>query len=470
MIVSGHRRPEELAQAVTNELKKRRRQALPMVVLNELFNTLYFASLRTEESQQIACYIVYIDPNNPDPAPPARIVNDRWSYVPLSERIPFALSSLVKIAKASDPRTSSFAVYHDKNQQLFIWGLVDQGNRYHEFVNFDSDAGPERPGLFQASILGVGHLAAYYGYEKIAELQVDKMILESHDVLRRGPVFELLKPGIDRFIAGVASELDSIDKKLDPRGPNSLQDDWIKTLCRLLLRMRNYHHGGSLLFTPDSAHKRLSIKYGLSYDRLRTALQHIGVNRNELLIADDAIHQIMESKDAERIPIDTYLDSGIAGYELHDSSSELDGAIWFISLLSRVDGLVVLTFDLDVKGFGVEILEQNQPPRVLRATTASGSLKSLRLVDYHSLGTRHRSMMRYCYVVPGSLGFVVSQGGDIRAMTRVGGDLIFWDSIRLQFDQFIGQKRAFRSGRQPISPAQQSAPADSQNASRPQTR
>src|SRR5208337_4512732 len=89
MPVSGHKRPEDLAQAVANELKKRRHQALPMAVLNELFNTLYFASLRTEESQPIACYIVYIDPNNPDPAPPKRIVKDRWSYVPLSEIIPF---------------------------------------------------------------------------------------------------------------------------------------------------------------------------------------------------------------------------------------------------------------------------------------------------------------------------------------------------------------------------------------------
>jgi hypothetical protein len=56
-------------------------------------------------------------------------------------------------------------------------------------------------------------------------------------------------------------------------------------------------------------------------------------------------------------------------------------------------------------------------------------------------------MMRYCYAVPGSVGFVISQDGEIRAMTRVGDDLVFWDSIRLQFDQFIGQKRAFRSGR-----------------------
>ena len=417
MLVSGHRKPEDLAQAVARELKKRRRQSLPMSVLIELFDTLYFASLKTEESQSIACYIVYIDPDNPDPKPPKRIVKDRWSYVRLTKRIPFTTSSLVKIAKASDPRTSSFAVYHDRDQKLFIWGLVDQGNRYHEYVNFDSESGPERPGLFQASILGVGHLAAYYGYDRIAELQVDRIILESHDVLRRGPIFELLKPGIDRFIASVASELDSSDEISDPYWFDIRQDDWIKTLCRLLLRIRSYHHGGSLLFTPDAAYKGLSIKYGLLYNRLRSALQHIGVNRSNLNIADDTIYQIMESKNVDTIQLGTYLNSRIADDELHDSSSELDGAIWFVSLLSRVDGLIVLTFDLEVKGFGVEILKEALPPRVLRATTASASLRSMRNADYHSFGTRHRSMMRYCYAVPGSLGFVVSQDGEIRAMT-----------------------------------------------------
>lgn len=462
MMTSRHKGPADLAQAVAKELKKRRLQDLPMTVLKELFDTLYFASLRTEESQTIACYIVYIDPDNPDPKPPARVVKDRWSYVPLDERIPFTTASLVKIAKASDPRTSSFAVYHGRKGNIFIWGLVDQGNRYHEFINFNVNSGPERPGLFQASILGVGHLAAYYGYDRIAELQVNKLVLESHDVLRRGVVSEILRPGIDRLVARIKSEeVDKVDE-LYPEWIKRVHDDYIETICRLILRIRNYRHGGSLLFSPNSMYDRLNIKYQLHYDRLRSALCHIGVEQNNLTISDDFIYYLMDDQDADTIPMDTYLDSRVAENELHDSRSELDGAIWFVSLLSRVDGLVLLTFDLEVMGFGVEILEQSPPPQVLLSTTASARRHSMRTTDYQAFGTRHRSMMRYCYAVPGSLGFVVSQDGDIRAMTRLGDDLVIWDSIRLQFDQFIAQKRAFRSGRQPVlSSDQQSAPTDS---------
>ena len=49
-----------------------------------------------------------------------------------------------------------------------------------------------------------------------------------------------------------------------------------------------------------------------------------------------------------------------------------------------------------------------------------------------AFGTRHRSMMRYCNSNPGSVGFVISEDGDIRAMTKVGQDLVVWDGVLLQ--------------------------------------
>ena len=39
--------------------------------------------------------------------------------------------------------------------------------------------------------------------------------------------------------------------------------------------------------------------------------------------------------------------------------------------------------------------------------------------------------MRYCFAHPGSLGFVISQDGEIRAMTRVGAQLIIWENIEV---------------------------------------
>jgi hypothetical protein len=41
-------------------------------------------------------------------------------------------------------------------------------------------------------------------------------------------------------------------------------------------------------------------------------------------------------------------------------------------------------------------------------------------------------MMRYRWSVPGSVGFVLSQDGDIRAITRKGDDLLVWENPILQ--------------------------------------
>lgn len=153
-----YKQPYDLADALCKELRQRKPLCPPLEQVATIFETLYFASLRTEESQSVFCHIIYLDPANPDPEPPERVVNDRWSFVPFSEPILFSVSDLVKIARASDPRTSSFVVFPNQSGQLHMWGLVDQGNRYHDFLNYDSESGPERPGLFQASILGVGHL------------------------------------------------------------------------------------------------------------------------------------------------------------------------------------------------------------------------------------------------------------------------------------------------------------------------
>jgi hypothetical protein len=50
-------------------------------------------------------------------------------------------------------------------------------------------------------------------------------------------------------------------------------------------------------------------------------------------------------------------------------------------------------------------------------------------------------MMRYCYKHPGSVGFVVSQDGDVRALTRVGEAVIMWDNIRLQYEVKATRRR-----------------------------
>jgi hypothetical protein len=170
------------------------------------------------------------------------------------------VSNVVKIAKASDPRSSSFAIYPDKIRRLKVWGLIDQGNRYHDFVNYESSSGPDRPGMFQASIEGTGHIATYVGYDKVAELKVNKVVRNSLDVLRAGPVSEKLENGLVGYLNSVEQSIEASLRPTFPDWEAGLRDEWVSTICRLLLRVQNYRHGGALLLQEihHSPNSRLS--------------------------------------------------------------------------------------------------------------------------------------------------------------------------------------------------------------------
>ena len=436
--------PKELAEATFVELQNRTVPCPKLEVLVELFELMYFVSLKTEETQSIVFHVVYLDPNNPDPNPPQRIVHDRWSVVRFAKPITASISNLVKLAKASDPRTSSLAVYEDPEEGLSIWGLIDQGNRYHDFVNHNSESGPERPGDFQASIQGVGHIVVYFGYEKVAELKVNTLVGKPLDVLRCGPIRETLDMGIAAYIETVKAKIGEPVHGDRSHWDSSLASYWISSLCRLLLRVQNYYHGGAILFTPDTLLDGLNVKYEIQYNRLRSALETRALHGIQETHASDQIFEYYLEEDADEIPVDLYLDEVIHADNLDHNRSEIDGTIWFISLLSRVDGLVLMTPKLEVQGFGVEITYSEAPDEVFSAGDYRATKSKLRKVDYNHYGTRHRSMMRYCSHVPGSIGFVISQDGDVRAMTQVRGQLVMWENIMLQLHDFARPKRKRR--------------------------
>jgi len=427
----------DLANAVAATFNGRRGHVPSRQFLSTLFDAMYYSSLRTEEGRPIAFHIVYVDPVNPDPHPPKRIVQDRWSIASFSEPIPLTVQNFVKLALASDPRSSSLAVY-DLPERPCIWGLVDQGNRYYDFVNYESDSGPERPGAFQASILGVGHLAAFVNYETVAELRISSIVGKRLDVFRRGPIHKRLEVGIKLFQTRVKQAVGPQLYGDRTHWGASLSEDWISAICRLLLRTQAYRHGGAFLITPDHAGSNLNVKFSLNYYRLRSALEAQGEAVIRKTFASDQIMQNHIDDEESGIPQELYLDESVNQSLYDDARSELDGALWFVSLLSRVDGLVLMDPVLNVRGFGVVITSEHEPARVFVARDIEA--KHLRELDYNRYGTRHRSMMRYCSEHPASVGFVISQDGDVRIMTTVGKRLVVWENVKLQFYDFLKAK------------------------------
>jgi hypothetical protein len=425
----------ELSNILISNLKSRNKKHVSIDIIYKLFMTMFNASLMCEESKAIRFNIAYIDPMKPDPNPPINIRRDRWKYFPIAKPIPFDIEQVVKLAHASDPRSSLLVIYPDKQGIIKIWGFIDQQNSFDDFSRFDADSYFSPPGLFHAGVLGVGRIVVSIESVKIAELYVDKITHFDLNVIRKGPINKLLMKGIRNYFREIRTKIPNNLIRLVNEYKSSFERDWYASICRILLRVKGFCHGGAILITPDENYKGLNLKYKIEYPRLKEALSFRGVTLVSLFNAQSKINEFTE--DYNEMPVDLYLDESISSFEIDDCDSELDGAIWFISLLSRVDGLVLMNPSLEVKGFGVEITVDKPPSKVVKALNEEGTKTCI--VDYNHFGTRHRSMMRYCNHIPGSIGFVISQDGHVRAISKQKREVVIWNSVKI--DAIISQNR-----------------------------
>jgi hypothetical protein len=431
-VVASYGTVQDLAAEVHSQLGLHSRPSPGPKILSELFRAMYAASMATDEGQPITFGLTWIDPDNPDPDPPGRATADRWTAVPFSPQIPVTAPSLVEMAQATDPRTSSFAVHApDNDAAVAIWGFIDQGNRPHATGLDGSDSGQDHPGLFQANVVGIGHVSISIASAPVAELRVDQIFGGSgFDTLSAGPVFGALEDGRRQLVSGVRQAVSP--EIFDERNhwEEGVRAQWTNTLAGLLLRVRDMAHEGGVLVTPDASSRGLAVKYDLVYPRLADALQRSAVARIQETRASDSTWEAIQRYEPT-IDVEVYMDEGIARNEKEQAESEIEGSLGFIARLSRVDGLVVMTPDLTVRGFGAAITIEDELDAVFSAEDEFGGPFRRERRSPDDYGDVHRGMMRYCNAVAGSVGFVFSSVGDVQCVTRVDEVLVIWDGIQL---------------------------------------
>jgi hypothetical protein len=426
--------PADLAAAVFQHLSQGASKVPSEPQLRDIFEILFYASLQVEEGQSITCNLAYLDPKDPALLEPLPAPHNRWDFTAFTNPFPFAEAELIKLAKATDPRSSSIAVFPGGDGALCIWGLVDQGNSFFGFIHHEQQRPIDPPGLFQASIEGIGRIAAYADLSKIAELTGSLLLPQQVPVFEEGPIHEWLVARIEE------EPLHLVFTRLEERygrgalsGPHLLVQYWLSVLCRLILRVRSYRHGGTLLLARAWGEPDLKVKYDLHYLRLSNAIPKF--------MFQSAVHAVerqrmneweRRSEDGEGYyPKGPTLEALASWDQLAETEREIDDCVWFISTLSRVDGLVLMDPYLGVHGFGAEI-KVEQDPLLYLAGDARGSTDRLQEIDAKRYGMRHRSVIRWVWGAPQSIGFVVSQDGHVRAIRRVDDAVILWDNIKLQ--------------------------------------
>lgn len=420
--------PNDLAAFVFKELerskikdKKPSRQ-----LLEELFNTLYYTSLQTEEGQFIKVTITLIDHQSieHDLAMPY----DNWQFFPFHPPMEFNVQNLAKLSRAADPWSSSLAVYYNEAHELFIYGMIDQTVHYQNFLNYEREEKPMHAGIIQTMINGIGILNVMLDYQPLAALQQNVLVKHYPNVFEYGPVSDFI-------VQSSAYEQHALEKLIEMKLDETeleVYNDFIfeyiiQSISRILLKIKNYHHGGALLITKDFE-SDVTIKYALKYDRIQSAIMHILTSVEENVILNEKIKSLRK-RDKE-MPVELHDDCDASELNIKDGYSELSGAIGFVASLSCVDGLVLMSPQLTVKGFGTVITHKEQPPYIYVNKTAKPSAKPHKISPSH-FGTRHQSMFAYCLKYPESLGFVVSQDGEIRAIKCIDGVVMMWENIKV---------------------------------------
>lgn len=439
--------PRDLAKYAHKCLTQSQRKKLSVALLTEVIETAYFASMRTEESHGITCTIAVLDYEKPD-TPPPLIRPQRAQIVPFAEKLPYTVRMLTKLAQAADPASTCIAVAVKPDRELCIIGLIDQEVHHRNLVHYEKEAANfGRHGLLQIEVTGVGTLSVYDDKTMIAGLTQNNLVTNFVDVFTEGPILQLLRPYIRKFreeVRGILGEVYdrecwfSIHENRDV----SVEKMWLGTLCRILLAIQRYGHGGALLLQPTLSLNGLNVKYRIDYCKLREVMPLDTANDILQQVCWWDIHDDYCENNNAPMPPQLHLSHVIAGNDREDAIEAEEGAVDFIASLSRVDGLVLMTEGLQVRGFGVEITVKNDPPTLYISKDAKAKVRDLKKGDLNHFGTRHRSMMRYCYANPGSIGFVVSQDGDVRAVTRRGAKLLLWENVRLlNIDQTVASSR-----------------------------
>ncbi len=420
--------PYHLANLVSQRFDSTALAAPPVEVLLQLFETLYFASLKTDERRPCRCTVNYLEPTQ-------RAATDQpngWSVVPFRQPLPLDVRSLLKLADAADPTVSSLAVYGNEEGELFVWGMVDQELRYGDYMSLNAAKDPQRPGLFQATITGVGAVSVYKNFALLGCLEQDHLVSQYHDVLWDGPVHNRLKRNLDATLLDNRQSQDG-DAALAhfTQVKDELLVRWQNAICRVLFNIQQYGHGGGLLIVPRCPVADVNVKYELKYDRLPHALFRLAQHQIVKRQTADAIAAHCRTH-GDMLPCDIHFDAVESQKELDRLKDELLGCVRFIASLSRVDGFVLLDESLVVHGFGVETTADTDLREVDVAGDANASSQLVRKAPLSQFGTRHRAMLRYCDEHEEALGFVISQDGDIRATAKHRDRLVLWENINVQ--------------------------------------
>jgi hypothetical protein len=271
------------------------------------------------------------------------------------------------------------------------------------------------------SAVDVGHLIVKVGDVRLAELRAGHIVGGSLNVFDA----VWMRTQFDAYRIDLLHEHERLDGTtgitLDFDSMRRISQQMVK---RLIATIRDGHHGGMILYVPhDKADELLRSAIHLKYSFANDAAR-----RRYRALMIDIMHQLTLTGAAMTPP------PASVGYDVYQHSArkelvELDEAVFemaqLLAGLADVDGAVVITDQLELLGFGAEIMG---PPDVATVRQAHDlEATSFHTTSIERFGTRHRSAYRLCAFEPACLAIVVSQDGGVQFVKSLNGAVTVWE-------------------------------------------
>jgi len=399
----------------------------PLPVLEEIISTCYQASLMRDEQRQVMLRLIVSNPEQfaVDDGPP----NGLQPLIFNEYRL-FSANELRRLSPAAGFYRSLVGINLDSNHNPSIWGIIQSGPHWLRALRGGRGTPSTLPPHLVLYITGPGRIEVNKGSTTVGQLR-DGMVF--------GPSMNVLdSKWLSLAFASTRQELMDLhtaERKMHGQNWAILDPEVTRiigqhTLKRIIASMRNFEHGGTLLIVPsemsnqfNSKNPYLSFKYRFTEGYARLRFHSLMLKIMNTL----ASTHCLDSKSKQELP-----QVGWHEYAASQDESliELDEGIFemahLIAGLSTVDGAVVMTKRFELLGFAGEIgcsaADVNQ---VARAGDLEADIFVLESTE--RVGTRHRSVYRFCNEVHDAIGIVVSQDGGVRIISWKNDRVTYWD-------------------------------------------
>ena len=340
----------------------------PKDVLEEVCQVLLNVSCMREEGRFPSFRVCFIRPDS------ELLDTYIYAHVLLFEKpVNFTPRDLNKLAPALNP-VMSYLILDTRERPFKALGVIAAYTAWEKIVTRELSSGNRLPRIPNILVSGPGELRACFGESSIMNYNAGRCIFFRTDTFTSTLVADQLG-----------------------NGTSISENDRLRLLYRVLWQVSNYGHGAAILIVPsaEACKEFIDLKYQLD---------------SGFLFNDGKTLSILSGKGREK-EIITYAD--------------------LIAKLTNVDGSVVLTKDLELLGFGAEILIDKMDSRLPDMCFIGYDNKEQTYKTFKDHGMRHRAGYRFCNAVEDSVAFVISQDGMVEACTKHDGKVVVYDNVAL---------------------------------------